>query len=474
MESLATWLEGHKDTLITSSLEKLSTKENLRQEASGPVRWFFDSLIQAIVNDEAGKLESLLRNWVTMCSIPINGQPVGLLPVLGVFKEAIWGVFQADPPAEKPLAMAAQLDGTIGKAAEYLAKIEAAALYDAMSHHLTAKTEAMENQFEDAKKVFVSVTAHELKTPLTVIEGYANMLKFELSEAAHPRAALMVRGIETGVVRLRELIEDMIDVSLIEIDQIGLEFQPVWLQRIVRMAEEETRKLLKDRRITFDVQHDTFPSTPIVGDPGRLFKALLKVLLNAVKYTPDGGKVTLSARQLNRFVDIVVADTGIGIAPENLERIFEKFSTLGDPARHSSSKVNFKGGGPGLGLVIAKGIIEAHGGTIWAESPGADEKTLPGSCFHLMIPAKDIKSGDGMSALVASAASMIKGDLTELRRALAVAQRQGETAVGESKGAAAKAVDPAQPISDSAESNERATGKVIRVEASGEAESNNS
>ncbi|MBN1565039.1 MAG: HAMP domain-containing histidine kinase [Anaerolineae bacterium] len=474
MESLAVWLESHKSKLIASSLEKLSTKENLRREASGPVRWFFDSLIQAIVNGEADKLEALLRNWVTMCSIPINGQPVGLLPVLGVFKEAIWGEFQADPPQEQPLAMAAQLDGLISKAAEYLAKVEAAALYDAMSHHLTAKAEAMESQFEDVKNVFVSVTAHELKTPLTVIEGYANMLKFELSEATHPREALMVRGIETGVNRLRELIEDMIDVSLIDIDQLGLEFQPVWLQRTVSIAEEETRKLLKNRRLTLEIQHDTFPRIPIIGDPERLLKALMKVILNAVKYTPDGGKITVSARHLNNFIDIVVADTGIGIAPENLELIFEKFSTLGDPARHSSSKVNFKGGGPGLGLVIAKGIVEAHGGTIWAESSGTDEKTLPGSHFHLMIPVKDVKSGDGMSALVASAASMIKGDLTELRRAVAIAKQKDAAAVVESKGAVAKAVDPAQPISDSAESSERTVSEVLRVETSGETETNNS
>jgi hypothetical protein len=109
-------------------LQELSARENLRQEAGGPVRWFFDSLIQAIGKAELEQLEALLHNWVKMCAIPINGQPVGLLPVLGVFKRVIWQVFQTEPPSEGPLVMAAQLDGTISHAAEFLSKIEAATL----------------------------------------------------------------------------------------------------------------------------------------------------------------------------------------------------------------------------------------------------------------------------------------------------------------------------------------------------------
>lgn len=440
MNPLASWLEAHKDKLISSSVESLSTQDNLRREAAGPVRWFFDSLIQAIVNGQPEKLETLLRNWVKLCSIPINGQPVGLLPVLGVFKQAIWQQFQACPPSENPLALAAQLDRIITQAAEYLAKMEAAALFDALSHHLTAptRTETNGDQFEAVKNMFVSVTAHELKTPLTIIEGYTNMLKMELGEATHPREALMVRGIESGVVRLRELIEDMIDVSLIEIELMRLEMQPVWLRRILDIAETETNKLLVERKLTIEIKRDTIPSTPIAGDPERLLKAFQKVLLNAVKFTPDGGKVTVRGRQLNGFVDLIIEDTGIGIAPENLELIFEKFSTLGDPSRHSSSKVNFKGGGPGLGLVIAKGIIEAHGGTIWAESSGNDEENLPGSRFHLMLPAKEVSSGEGMSTLVASAASMITGDLSELRRAVTSTTLKDRAKVS-------KAEEPAQP-----------------------------
>ena len=88
------------------------------------------------------------------------------------------------------------------------------------------------------------------------------------------------------------------------------------------------------------------------------------------------------------FFEILISDTGIGIDPEYLSLIFEKFVRLGASALHSSGKTKYKGGGPGLGLHIARGIIESHGGTIWVESPGYDEVKCPGSTFHILIPAR--------------------------------------------------------------------------------------
>jgi len=87
-----------------------------------------------------------------------------------------------------------------------------------------------------------------------------------------------------------------------------------------------------------------------------------------------------------RFVEVKMTDTGIGIAPDNLAHIFKKFYRVGDTELHSTSKTEFKGGGPGLGLVIAKGIVKAHGGRVWAESSGYDEERCPGSAFYVMLP----------------------------------------------------------------------------------------
>jgi signal transduction histidine kinase len=441
MATLALWLKAHKDRLVLLSLQELTTQESLRQEAAGPVKWFFDSLIQAISQGENERLESLLRNWVRMCSIPINGQPVGLLPVLGVFKRAIWRVFQADPPSEEPLAVAAQLDAAVGTAAEYLSKVEAAALLDAFTHQMAVQSGSGSNSVDDTKRTFVSVAAHELKTPLTVIEGYANMLKIDLPEAAHPREALMIRGIESGIVRLRELIEDMVDVSLIEIDLLRLEMQPVWLPSLLDVVETEVREAVKARKLTLEIKRDTIPTGPIVGDPERLLKAFLKVLGNAIKYTPDGGRIVVHGRTLNAFVEIIVEDTGIGIAPEYLDTIFEKFSIVGDASLHSSGKVKFKGGGAGLGLVVAKGIVEAHGGSLWAESPGVDEEKLPGSRFHFIIPARDVRAGEGMAPMVAKAASLLSTHAAHSAPVAAVeslspasaCQKEESVAAGESR-----------------------------------------
>jgi signal transduction histidine kinase len=113
--------------------------------------------------------------------------------------------------------------------------------------------------------------------------------------------------------------------------------------------------------------------------------------MNAIKYTPDGGHICINARITNdepeyAEVEVVVTDTGIGIAPQHHELIFEKFYQTGEVMLHSSGKTKFKGGGPGLGLAIARGIVEAHEGRIWVESPGYDETTFPGSKFYVRLP----------------------------------------------------------------------------------------
>jgi signal transduction histidine kinase len=111
------------------------------------------------------------------------------------------------------------------------------------------------------------------------------------------------------------------------------------------------------------------------------------LLENAIKYTPNHGRIFIDGRTLPGFIEVTVSDTGIGISLENQALIFNKYSQ-DEPSLHSSGKTKFKGGGPGLGLPITRGIIEAHGGTIWVESPGLDEVKCPGSIFHVLIPIR--------------------------------------------------------------------------------------
>jgi signal transduction histidine kinase len=120
-------------------------------------------------------------------------------------------------------------------------------------------------------------------------------------------------------------------------------------------------------------------------------KAIHHIIINAIKYTPDGGAITVCTRQValengQPGIEISVKDTGIGLDAEHHELVFEKFYQVGPSALHSSSKMAFKGGGPGLGLAIARGIVQAHHGKIWIESPGCDEVNLPGSAVYLRLP----------------------------------------------------------------------------------------
>ena len=126
----------------------------------------------------------------------------------------------------------------------------------------------------------------------------------------------------------------------------------------------------------------------IAGDPALLLKVFQNLVSNAIKYTPDGGRITLRGgrvvdARLGECVEVQVQDTGIGIDPDHQELIFEKFYQTGTVALHSTGETKFMGGGTGLGLAIVRGIVNAHGGRIWVESPGHDQVSCPGSTFFV-------------------------------------------------------------------------------------------
>ncbi len=154
------------------------------------------------------------------------------------------------------------------------------------------------------------------------------------------------------------------------------------------------REAIEERQLNVEVamQDDEAPIY-IEADPGLVTKALYHLVMNAIKYTPDTGTIRIDCTyeeisELGDIAHITIADTGIGVAPEHHKLIFEKFFRLGEVALHSSGKTAFKAGGPGLGLAIARGAINAHGGRIWLESPGHDETLMPGCTFHVLIPMK--------------------------------------------------------------------------------------
>jgi signal transduction histidine kinase len=243
-------------------------------------------------------------------------------------------------------------------------------------------------QLDHNKSNFISVAAHELKTPLTLIEGYTSMMVDAVEKSDQSQINTLLKGVDTGIHRLRHIIDDMIDVSLIDNNLLTLNFQPLWVTHLLNLLQNELKKVISDRRQTLIVNQFIGDDLMIYGDSERLYQALYNVTTNAIKYTPDGGAIAINGRLLPGFVEIVVSDTGIGISPQHQATIFEKFGQLGNTDLHSSGKTKFKGGGPGLGLPITRGIIEAHGGTIWVESEGYDEVKLKGSTFHILLPTR--------------------------------------------------------------------------------------
>lgn len=246
-----------------------------------------------------------------------------------------------------------------------------------------------------SKANFVSVAAHELKTPLTILEGYTNMMRQEIADEK-TRLHTYLNGFSNGTRRLRAIIEDMLDVTMLDAQSLDLRFQPLHLHKIVEVALGQLASAFREREIEVTLGPPAVADV-LYGDPERLCQAFKKVIENAIKYTPDGGRVTITSvrtRQdeatadVDGYVDVQIADTGIGIDPDELAGIFDKFATTRDVSLHSSGKTKFKGGGPGLGLPIARGIVEAHGGRVWADSPGHDEERYPGSTFHLELPVR--------------------------------------------------------------------------------------
>jgi signal transduction histidine kinase len=269
-------------------------------------------------------------------------------------------------------------------------------------------------RLDRSKSNFVAVAGHEFKTPLTLIEGYAAMIS-DMAPQELEQIHSLLQGVHNGIRRLRELVEDMIDISLVDNNMMTLNMQPVWMNRMLNLVKGEVQYTVEQRRQKLEVLPFPGADELIFADPERLYQAIKNIVNNAIKYTPDGGHITIDGRVLPGFVEVTIADTGIGIALEDQDVIFEKFGQLGDIALHSSGKTKFKGGGPGLGLPISKGIIEAHGGSIWVESEGYDEEKCPGSIFHILLPLRSQREEPKLAKLfgVSDSSAEEPGDMAE-------------------------------------------------------------
>jgi signal transduction histidine kinase len=252
-------------------------------------------------------------------------------------------------------------------------------------------------QLDRAKLEFIEVTAHELRTPLTVMRGYASILMADPTIRENGMLQEITQGVVNGTQRLHEIVNNMLDVQRIDMDQVKIAAVPVSIPVVLRGLEMEFREAFTQRHLSFHMELEKDADVQFIeADPALVNKALYHMLMNAIKYTPDGGTIVISLSyendaNLGRVAHIRIADSGIGINAEHHKLIFEKFYRLGDVQLHSSGKTAFKAGGPGLGLALARGAVTVHGGKIWVESPGHDEAAMPGSTFHVVLPVKAVR-----------------------------------------------------------------------------------
>lgn len=261
-----------------------------------------------------------------------------------------------------------------------------------LNYELTAANQEL-SRLDKAKSDFINIASHELRTPLTRIIGYNDILRDLLAKGSvvDSTSLQMMDGVRKAARRLEEIVNTMFDVSKLDTSTLELSMAPVAMSTVVDSAYEKWKDALTSRKQTLTIQDlQKLPTTFVDGN--RMIQVFSHLIQNAIKYTPDGGKITVTGEVTGdpdkgpQSLEIIVADTGIGIAPDELERIFEKFYRVGNVLVHSSGDTKFKGAGPGLGLTICRGIVEAHGGRVWAESPYHDELSYPGSKFHVLIP----------------------------------------------------------------------------------------
>jgi signal transduction histidine kinase len=241
------------------------------------------------------------------------------------------------------------------------------------------------------KNSFINITAHELRTPLTLVYGYNRLMEdnpyIQAAIKHDPNTRVLVEGMTTAIQRMNLIVNEVLTISRIITNRIELSLAPTNLTEIIARVLKGYSDALRERKLIVRCNPTEFPQQ-IRADWELLELAFRNLISNAIKYTPDGGTITITARPETPLVwRVCVRDTGVGISSRDHTRIFENFSTTHDPMYHSTSKTAFMGGGIGLGLAVCKGIFEAHGGKIWVESPGYDATKCPGSEFIVLIPA---------------------------------------------------------------------------------------
>jgi len=227
-------------------------------------------------------------------------------------------------------------------------------------------------KLEEMREAFISTVTHELQTPLVSIKGYIDYLLSGKLGPLSPQIQTAVEAVKRASDRLSHLTNDLLDYRRFVSGKLNLDLMPLDLTEVIDTCTKEIQPFIerKSQTLKLEVMKEALQ---VKGDHARLVQVIMNLLSNASKYTPEKGKITLTAEKKDGSIEVSITDTGIGIEEDDLARVFEPFATIKRPSY-------FKG--TGLGLSVSKGLVEAHGGRIWAESEGEGK----GAKFIFTVP----------------------------------------------------------------------------------------
>ena len=328
-------------------------------------------------------------------SSPYYGMPEGHLPVTSYLAvpvvsrsgEVLGGLFFGHPEP----GMFTERDEIIvsGLASQAAVAMDNARLYEtakkarAEAEHAAAENERLYRQAEESsrlKEEFLATISHELRTPLSAILGWTRMLR--LGQLSPENSSKALDTIERNARAQAQLVDDLLDVSRIITGKLRMDVRPADPNSFIDAAVEAVRPAAEAKGVRVQKVVDTGPIS-IPGDPVRLQQVVWNLLSNAIKFTPRGGRVQIRSERVNSHLEIVVSDTGQGIASDFLPHVFDRF-------RQADQKTSRQHGGMGLGLAIVRHLVEMHGGTVWANSEGEGK----GATFTVQLPITPVYQVD--------------------------------------------------------------------------------
>jgi signal transduction histidine kinase/FixJ family two-component response regulator len=244
--------------------------------------------------------------------------------------------------------------------------------------------EEIQQAYEELKKLdelkseFINVASHELRTPLAILLGYAHLLDEQATDASRTYTQAIIHS----AMRLKNLVTDMLSLRYLEAGEMELELQPVQIADTAQAVVQDLGFLIDDKgqSLTLSIPQDI---PPIWADEGKLYLILSNLVSNAIKFTPQGGGIEISATATEDQLGVSVKDTGVGIATEEFTRLFDRFYQVGDSLRREHP-------GLGLGLSIVKELVELHQGQVWVESEVERGSTFSFTISRHLAPRSNV------------------------------------------------------------------------------------